>query len=263
MRAALVALVAACAPLKPVPSPPPQPAAQPIIKPAAGLKLSAVSFRDLAGWAEDSHGAALIAFRRSCKALLKPSHDSLVAAGDWRPSCKAAEKLAAGGDRVAMTFFETWFTPYRAAGDEDAKGLFTGYYEAALKGSWRRSGPYTTPIYTRPSDLVTADLGRFKSGWKGQSVSGRVNAARLVPFATRAEIERGALSGRGLELMWVDDPVDAFFLHIQGSGRVVMEDGRAVRLGYAGKNGHPYVAIGRRLISRGVMTKEEVSMQSI
>lgn len=126
-----------------------------------------------------------------------------------------------------------------------------------------RHGPYRTPVYARPMDMVTADLGLFREEWKGKTLVGRVVEGRLRPFPPRAEIEAGALEGEGLEILWIDDPVDGFFLHIQGSGRVAMNDGRIVRLGYAGQNGHPYVAIGRELIERGAIPRERMSMQAI
>lgn len=147
--------------------------------------------------------------------------------------------------------------------------MFTGYYEPELRGSRTRGGRYTVPLYGRPADLVTVDLGQFRDELKGQRIVGRVRQGALRPYATRAEIEAGALhgikheDGGSLELVWVDDAVDAFFLQIQGSGRVVLEDGSVLRVGFAERNGHPYVAIGRELVAQGIMTREQVSMQSI
>ncbi len=164
---------------------------------------------------------------------------------------------------AARAFFETWFDPFLADDNDNAEGLFTGYYEAELHGSRTRREAYQTPIYARPKDMVTADLGLFREEWKGKTLVGRVVDGRLRPFPSRAEIEAGALAGEDLEILWVDDPVDAFFLHIQGSGRVVMNDGEIVRLGYAAQNGHSYVAIGRELIERGAISRERMSMQAI
>ncbi len=236
----------------------------------AKLTLTRTSFDRLPGWRADTHGAALTALGRSCARLRDlPAERPLGAGGTggtvghWRAICAALARVAGGGDAAARRFFEAWFVPYLAADNGNAEGLFTGYYEAQLRGAWRAGGPYRVPIYTRPPDLITADLGRFRPQWQGQSVAGRVVDGRLVPFQTRAEIQGGALAGRGLELLWVDSPVDAFFLHIQGSGRVVMADGQVVRLGYAGRNGHAYVAIGRDLVALGAIAAEAVSMQSI
>ncbi|HEX2162830.1 MAG TPA: MltA domain-containing protein, partial [Thermoanaerobaculia bacterium] len=180
---------------------------------------------------------------------------------DWREVCAAAS--VPPGAAAARAFFAERFLPVAATDRGDAVGLFTGYYEPTLHGSRRRHGDFTVPLYTRPPELVEVDLGAFRDELSGQRLAGRVADDRLVPFADRAAIEEGALDGRGLELVWVDDPVDAFFLHVQGSGQVVLEDGATLRVGYAAQNGHPYVAIGRVLVERGAMALDEVSMQSL
>lgn len=255
--------------MAPTPSAKPQQQTQP----SARLTLQAVPFAALPGWAADNHDEALAAWRRSCARMAKrPASASLGAegiagtVGDWQAVCQAAGRVKPG---AARAFFETRFKPYRATASGSATvsgradGLFTGYYEAALRGSRRRHGSYQIPLYARPPDLVTVNLGRFRDSLKGQRTAGRVAGGRLVPYASRAAIDGGTLSGRGLELVWVDDAVDAFFLHIQGSGRVRLDDGGAVRVGYAGHNGHPYVAIGRELIATGEIPRNKVSMQSI
>ncbi len=245
----------------------------------ARLRLTPVLFSSLAGWSGDFQGAAVAALRRSCVRLTKKSGKGLMGdrsvpggiggtLGAWRAICAAAAGLDSENHAAARAFFETWFRPHLAAagngeGDGDTDGLFTGYYEAELSGALRPHGAYRVPIYAPPRDLVSADLGRFKPEWKGQRIVGRVAGGRLLPYPSRAEIEQGALRDRGLELLWVDDPVDAFFLHVQGSGRVILEDGRVVRLGFAGRNGHPYVSIGRLLIERGEIAREAMSMQAI
>ncbi len=188
--------------------------------------------------------------------------------GDWRALCAAAEALVRDGGEearhaAARRFFETWFVPYAARASRAATGLFTGYYEPLLHGARGRVGRYSVPLYARPDDLVMVNLGLFRPDLAGRRIAGRVVDGRLTPYETRREIDSGRLSGRGLELLWVDDPLDAFFLHIQGSGRVELADGRTVRVGYAGQNGQPYVAIGRVLVERGALRREEVSLQSI
>ncbi|HJO71668.1 MAG TPA: murein transglycosylase A [Rhodospirillales bacterium] len=260
-----VAVLAACAPAAkprtaPLPAPPTPPA----------LTLSPVAFTHLPGWRDDAHGQALATFRRSCARLVsRPVGELLNGAGtggtaaDWRLPCAAAGGIGDDAHAVARHFFETWFTPYLALGNGVPQGLFTGYYEAELRGSRTRRGPYQVPIYSRPGDLVSIDLGRFRQDWEGQHIAGRVVVGQLVPMESRAEIENGALAGRGLEILWVDDPIDAFFLHVQGSGRIAMEDGAIVRLGFAGRNGHPYRAIGRDLVERGIIPRDCISMQSI
>ncbi len=234
------------------------------------LVLEATGFSSLPGWAEDDQGGALSALRRSCEAFARLPDgariDTLGIAGtaaDWRPACRAAQVLESPDPARARQFFETWFVPYAATNNGKAEGLFTGYYEPELEGARQPGGVYTVPIYVRPDDLVTVDLGRFRESLKGRRIAGRVVDGALEPYPSREEIDAGALAGRGLELVWVNDPVDAFFLHIQGSGQVRLEGGGMVRVGYAASNGQPYFAIGRSLIERGILTRETVSMQAI
>jgi membrane-bound lytic murein transglycosylase A len=232
--------------------------------------LHAVTFADIPGWRADDHYLALVAFVRSCKTLLAQPADRSLGANDvggviadWRPACNAAVALKQAVPRTAKLFFESHFSPYALLSGDAANGLFTGYYEAELNGARHKSWTYRTPIYSRPEELINIDLGKFRSEWQGDRLAGRVNGGKLEPYESRAEIEAGSLKNRNLEIVWVDDPVDAFFLHIQGSGRVRMEDGSVIRLGYAGHNGHAYFAIGRELVRRGNMTVDQVSMQSI
>ena len=159
--------------------------------------------------------------------------------GVWRELCEAAAALPPEDDTAARRFFETAFIPLSVADYGAREGLFTGYYEIELDGSRRRQGRFQTPIYRRPPDL--AEAARY----------------------SRAEIEDGALAGRGLELLWVDDPIDAFFLEIQGSGRVRLKNGKIMRVGYDGQNGHSYVAVGRLLVERGIMPRSVVTMPAI
>ena len=148
--------------------------------------------------------------------------------------------------------------------DAESTGLFTGYYEAALKGSRTRKGPYQYPLRARPDDLVMVQLGDFREELKGQRIAGRVQSGRLKPYETHAEINAGKLPpAQDKTLVWVDSPVDAFFVQIQGSGVVALDDGTLMRIGYAGQNGHPYYAVGRELVKNGELSKDEVSMQSI
>jgi membrane-bound lytic murein transglycosylase A len=233
------------------------------------LVLRPARFEDLPGWREDRVAEAVPAFLRSCRriAALPDEADLGEAfagtAANWKPVCAAASKVPAGDEAAARAFFESELRPYAATNNEDLLGLFTGYYEPLLQGSRKRGGRYTIPLHVRPPELVMVDLGRFRDELEGQRVAGRVEDGTLIPYPDRAEIEEGALSGRKLELVWVDDPVDAFFLHIQGSGRIRLAEGGEMRVGYAAQNGHPYFAIGRDLIDRGALTRSEVSMQSI
>lgn len=251
----LLSFLAACTPRPPAPPLPDR------------LTLTPVSFAALPGWQQDDVAAALIAFGRSCALLAKrPPETSLGLGGtvaEWRKPCAAAATLDSADGAAARRFFETWFLPYKAGNNGQASGLFTGYYEPELHGSRRRGGAYATPLLRRPPDLVMVDLGQFRPAWRGERIAGRVVEGRLKPYESREQIERGALDRYHLDFLWVDDPVDAFFLHIQGSGRVRLADGSVVRIGYDGQNGQSYVAIGRRLIERGILTRDDVSMQAI
>lgn len=259
LAVALASALAACAPKPP---------------PADRLTLHPVRFADLEGWADDRHGEALAALRLSCARLgdlpgetAMGSADGLRAGfgtvSDWRAVCAEADAALAAGGSSARGFFERWFTPNLAGNNGEPGGLFTGYFEPELSGARRPTARYTVPLYRSPDDLVAVNLGLFRESLKGMRIAGRVEDGQLRPYEDRGEIDAGALSGRGLELLWVDDPVDAFFLHIQGSGRVVLDDGSAVRVAFAGTNGHVYVAIGRELVARGGLRRDEVTMQSI
>lgn len=171
--------------------------------------------------------------------------------GDWRGVC-------AGASGDAKGFFTQNFTPYAVAGE----ALFTGYYEPQIHGARVPGGAFQTPVYGLPSDLVRADLGLFDPKLKGEHISGRVSGHALLPYADRAEIETAGVKTASV-LFYTDDPIALFFLQIQGSGRVVFDDGASERIAYAGENGQPYTAIGRTLIADGSLAREEVSLQSI
>ena len=250
-RLAALALVLVSACTAPVPPPP-------------HLVLRPTGFDRLPGWAADDLSGALDAFARSCRILLKAPPARLgeieLAPSDWQEPCAALAGVTSG--EAARRLIETGFVPVQLFDHDRAQGLFTGYYEAELHGARRPDARFGVPLYRRPPDLVTADLSRFRTGWAGEHVSGRLAGSTLLPYPSRAEIEAGALTGRGLELLWVDSAIDAFFLAIQGSGRVILPDGTVVRLGYDGDNGHPYVAIGRKLVERGI-PPEAISMASL
>jgi len=222
------------------------------------LKLTRVSFSDLPGWRLGEAQAALAAFRRSCAAILRAAPTLELGgyashAADWQRVCGSALKSG----EVPRQFFERNFTPFEVRGEP----LFTGYYEPLLHGSRTRHGAYRTPVYGRPHDLISVDLGEFRPEWKGERLAGRVSNDHLVPYATRAEID--ALPPVAPVLFYCDDPVAVFFLHIQGSGRVVFDDGAIIRVTYAAQNGRPYTAIGRTLVRSGRLTRDELSMQAI
>ncbi len=259
---------------------PPPTAAPP--SPAAAkheLGLTPVAFGALPGWQSDHPAEAMPGFIASCRAMAStPAEQPLGGQGDaaklggapalWRTACDAAGRVSPGDDASARAYFEANFQPYAvtdAAAPEAAKaqGLFTGYFEPEVSGSRSPGGAYRTALLGRPGDLVQADLGEFSEDLKGRSVSGRVQDGHLVPYYDRSQIEGGALSRRRLELVWLADPIDAFVLQIQGSGRVDLPGGKVIRVSYAGQNGRPYVPIGRVLADRKQIPLDQVSMQSI
>ncbi|MBT3305146.1 MAG: murein transglycosylase A [Alphaproteobacteria bacterium] len=261
--AGLVFWLSACA-VKPVPTP------DPPVHFDTLLRLDATTFRKLPGWISDNHVEALAAFRKSCKKLtaLPPTLNLGPApkptrAGEWRVVCNAAARVNIASKTEVQYFFESRFTPYHATNNAQPTGLFTGYYEPELRGAWKPDATYRYPIYARPKDLISINLGSFRPEWKGQTVAGRLHNNKLTPYPTRADINDGALRGKQLELMWVASAIDAFFLHIQGSGRVVFKDGSSVRIGFAGRNGQRYTPIGRVLVARNILKPEQVSLQTI
>lgn len=232
----------------------------------AKLSLKEASFSDLPGWGTDNFKTFIPAFSKSCERILKgdpakklgPLEQSGTYA-DWQPLCRSIANVRPENLRA---FFENRVTPYQVLADNDAQGLFTGYYEASLKGTLMQKGSYQTPLYARPDDLVMVQLGEFRDDLKGRRIAGRVTDGKLRPFENRSEIVSNPPEYYE-PLVWVDDPIDAFFVQIQGSGVVQLEDGSVMRIGYAGQNGHVYYAIGRELIARGEIEKEKVSLQSI
>jgi len=211
------------------------------------IELTPVSWQDLPGWKEDQMIKALPALKRSCKALLQkdPNAPMLTRkggtgyAGDWRPFCTSLLNNPPSTNATLRRLIYRYLKPYQAASSEGTTGLFTGYDEPELRGSGRRQGHFQTPLYRLPGAKV-----RYKG----------------MP---RSQIVKGKLKGHGLELVWVDDPVAAFFLQIQGSGRVRLTDGRMMRIGYAGTNGCGYHPIGKTLMERGALSRGNVSRQSI
>jgi membrane-bound lytic murein transglycosylase A len=232
-----------------LPAEPPAPAS------ALALGVRAASLEDaLPGAAE-----ALAAFRLSCPALARRADSSgLAQAADWAAPCAQAALPAAAADPAG--FFRRHFAPVEVG---DGNGFATGYFEPELAGARTRSDAFPHPLYRLPPDLVEADLGAFDPALRGRVLRGRVEGRRFLPYHDRAAIDGGALAGRGLELAWVADPHELFFLHIQGSGRIRLPDGQVLRVGYAGQNGHRYVAVGRLLVERGTLPRGQAGMEAI
>ncbi len=213
-----------------------------------------VSFSALPGWEQDQLTEVWPAFMASCSALrYKP---------EWKEPCGIAKDLESSDNLAIRTFFETFFTPYQVAiPDTNNDGLITGYYEPLLRGSRQRGGVFQTPLYRVPPDLLTIELGSVYPELKNMRLRGRLVDNKVLPYASRAEM-LSALAGK--ELLWVDDAIDAFFLQIQGSGRVYLaETNETVRLAYADQNGYPYKSIGRYLVDKGELKLEQASAQGI
>ncbi|UUX52183.1 murein transglycosylase A [Nisaea acidiphila] len=244
------------------PEQPPEPAAP------EQVSYEKVALSSLPGWSEDRLQEALPALKRSCGKMRRQSDSSTVApaeiggtVADWRGACDALSRLSdSSGDTAVRAFLGDWFDAYAV---KPGPGLFTGYYEPELNGALQPRQGFETPLLARPDDLVLVNLGDWRSGLRGERIAGRLRSGRLVPYESRAEIESGALGQAAQPLVWLDDPIDAFFLHIQGSGRIRLEDGRILRVGYDGHNGHIYYPIGRYLVESGEIDKDAISLQTI
>ena len=227
-------------PNTPVQETPPVITGAPIGTRLSNVQLYPSDFNLLPGWEKDDHVAALKAFHHSCKRWRTMPADKVLSGSfqlgriaDWQAIC--SKPVIRGQERQ---FFEQWFKPYAVCENGNFDGMFTGYYLPELHGSYRQSARYNVPIYPIPSN----------PSLRSQS---------------RAAIKSGALANKGLELLWVDNEIDAFFMEIQGSGRVIMEDGSVRGLSFAGGNGHAYYAIGKTLVNNGEISKEDISMQTI
>jgi membrane-bound lytic murein transglycosylase A len=221
--------------------------------------LTPVSFGDLAGWKRATLSQSMDAFRRSAEEILGEASGFRRVARfggkvvHWFPACKAA--MTAADPRA---FFEQHFRPFRVRDDDRPEGLFTGYYEPLLHGSLERRDGYDVPVYGRPFDLVA--FTPAENAATGLSYGKRVSGAP-VAYDTRQQIESGSLEGRAKVVCWLNDWIDAFFMHVQGQGRVMLSDGSTLRLSYIAKSGHPYTGIGHVLIEQGVAPKHKMSMQ--
>lgn len=183
----------------------------------------------------------------------------------WKGVCAAAQTLAVGArERDIGAFFERNFDPHQVINaDDSTSGMVTGYYEPLLRGSRTRSERYKHPIHGVPQDLLVIDLASVHPELKHRRLRGRIEGNRVVPYLARGDIDSNSAALKGTEIVWVDDPIEVFFLHIQGSGQVELESGERVRVGYADQNGHPYRSLGRLLIQRGELPAERASMQGI
>ncbi|KTC69270.1 Membrane-bound lytic murein transglycosylase [Legionella birminghamensis] len=244
----------------------------PIDKPVlpGPVQLKRAQFSQLPGWKDASLKKSFLTFQLSCNTFLKQdpqadagSNQIPLKVKDWLPACKAAKKLSKVDEKKARSFFRKWFVPFEFFQDKPVDGLFTGYYLPLLHGSLAKTSEFNVPIYGLPDNIVTVNPADF--GYKGinRRLVGRVVNGKLLPFHVREEINKGVLKENAPVLLWVDSHIDRLYLEIQGSGIVKLPNGETIFLGYAGENGASYTPIGRVLIEKGIMTKENASMQSI
>lgn len=233
----------------------------------SGSQYSPVAWGDIAGWKDDDHLQAYKAFRVSCKPIAAQHNlpaEPKALGTSLRDPCRAARALDISDGARAKAFFEEHFLPLRISRLGEGDGFVTGYYEPVIDGSRTQTDVYTVPVYRRPSNLFVRGFNQSSSGLpnKGQ-VFRKIGRRKLVPYYDRAEIEDGAIAGRGLEICWLKNQTDLLFTQIQGSARVRLEDGSTIRINYDAHNGYPYTAVGRILIDRGIIPKEQMSMQKI
>ncbi|MDD3530477.1 MAG: murein transglycosylase A [Gallionellaceae bacterium] len=240
------------------------PPATPAMSPAPEVRttptamdwLRPAAWSDLPGWQADDLTAAWPAWRQSCTVLQRQTA--------WREVCAEAARLDGSGAERIRSYFQDRFALYQVQQAEGgAEGLVTGYYEPLLRGSRNLTPQYRYPLRAPPEDLLVVDLGSVYPELKALRLRGRLDGNRVVPYFTRGDIEAGRAPTPGREIAWVDDPVELFFLQVQGSGRIQMDDGSMMRVGYADQNGHPYRSIGRWLVERGELALDKASMQGI
>ena len=252
---AVLLMLTSCKKPAPKPEPEPQPPKIEQSKPKPPLR-EAVSFSVIPGLASDTLTDAWPAFLASCSKLETNA--------EWKSVCTDARDIDSANEQAIRTFFETRFTPHRLRNEDGADtGLATGYYEPLLTGSRASSERFNTPLHGVPDDLLEIDLTSVYPELKGMRLRGRVDGNKVVPYFPRDKITN-AEKMAGKVLLWVDDPVDAFFLQIQGSGRVQLEDtGETVRVAFADVNGHPYQSIGKHLVKSGDLKLSQASAQGI
>ncbi len=250
-------LLSGCAAVPPAPPAcPPCPDVE-APRPAAAA-LAPADWSDLPDWENEDHAAVRELFHAQCATLGKRPL--------WLATCAAA--TAPGTPESARAWFETHFRPWQLVNpDGGREGLVTGYFEPVVRGSRTRQAPYLTPAFAPPDDLIVVDLAELYPELRHMRLRGRLvetdRGRRLVPYYSRAEWAAEEERRASQALLWLDDPVDFFFLQIQGSGQVALDDGTRIRIGYADQNGHPYRSIGRWLIERGELTVHQASMQGI
>jgi len=217
----------------------------------------AVKWSELSGWQQDGVSQAWQAIQSQCPRMAKKE-------SAWVELCNEVGALANPTAADVRTFVQKYFTPHKIhAKRGKSDGLITGYYEPILNGSLSKSDKYAYPVYAPPEDMLTVDLASVYPSLKGMRLRGKLEGNKIVPFYAREQIDGEEQPLQGKELLWIDDPYGSFFLQIQGSGRVRFEDGNVMGLDYADQNGHPYFAIGKKLVEMNELPVEEVSLFSI
>ncbi len=232
-----------------------------------GAQYVPVAWSDITGWDTDDHLAAYKTFRDSCKpiaAQTKPSSETKALGTSLRDPCRVARGLELSDSAKAKAFFEEQFLPLRISRLGEPEGFVTGYYEPIVDGSRTENEVYKVPIYRRPSNLFVRGTTQSAAGLpNGGKVFRKIGRRKLVPYYDRSEIEDGAIAGRGLEIAWLKDQTDLLFSQIQGSARVSLDDGSTVRINYDAHNGFSYTPVGRILIERNIIPRDQMSMQKI
>ncbi|KFG90498.1 MltA domain-containing protein [Sphingobium herbicidovorans NBRC 16415] len=245
-------------PATPRPALPVTPPSAPVSETGTALAAGVTRGPDIASLIPAGERArkALEAFRISCPSLMRRTDQSgLTRGSDWNSACAAASSWP---DANASEFFSRNFEAVQVG---PGTAFVTGYYEPEIAGSRTRRAGYEVPIYRRPPDLIDVNLGLFSDSLKGKTIRGKVQGSNFVPYEERAQIVAGSLAGRGLEIAWAADPVEFFFLQVQGSGRLLLPDGGVMRIGYDGQNGRDYTGIGKLMKDRGLI--QAGSMQDI
>jgi membrane-bound lytic murein transglycosylase A len=227
---------------------------------ASTVRYEPVAWSQVEGWSKDRSDEAWTAFVSSCGPLATKR-------SEWSGVCANARAQTAPGASAVRSFFEQQLTAYQIVnvnncGTADPVGLVTGYYEPVLRGSRTQTPVFATPLYAAPDDLLTIDLTDLYPDLKGRRLRGRVQGKKVIPYYSRAELAKsGALAGK--EIVWVDNAIDAFFLEIQGSGRVTLPTGETIRIGYSDQNGYPYRSIGKYLVDQGILSVDQATAQGL
>lgn len=233
--------------------------------------LVTVSWKRVPGFNHGDVTLSLKAFQHSCKTFLRQRPDNDIGtdalplkAGDWKDACQAANKLDHPSSKTIRRFFKTWFKPVTFyENDKPTKGLFTGYYLPTLKGSLTKTEQFNIPIYSVPRNLIVLDLGQFSSKLKNKTIIARIEKDKILPYHTRAEINQGKIKDKAKVIAWVDSRIDRLFLDIQGSGVIELPDGKLMYINYQQENGRSYTALAQVFIDKGLMTRDNASMQRI